>query len=76
MFSFNQTKAPQVLTNHVSVHMAAEYSGYSMQYIRRLLRNSTLTGIKMGQMWMIDKTVLDIYIGQANSSSDQRFGPK
>jgi hypothetical protein len=76
MISFNQTNFLQVLNNHTSVKAAADYSGYNMQYIRRLLRTSKLAGIKIGQMWMVDKAVLDTYIKQAKSATDQRFGSK
>jgi excisionase family DNA binding protein len=76
MISFNQTDSPQVLNNCISVQVAARYSGYSLQYLRRLLRNSKLEGIKIGQLWLIDKRALDIYIEQANDAIDQRFGPK
>ncbi|MBT4843488.1 MAG: excisionase family DNA-binding protein [Anaerolineae bacterium] len=76
MVSFNQTVSPQVLNNHKSVQVAAKYSGYSLQYLRRLLRNSKIEGIKIGQLWLIDISALDIYIEQALDATDQRFGPK
>ncbi|MBT3189728.1 MAG: hypothetical protein HN736_16140 [Anaerolineae bacterium] len=47
-----------------------------MQYLRRLLRNSKIEGIKIGQLWLIDISALDIYIEQALDATDQRFGPK
>ena len=76
MISFNQIDSPQVLNNHISVQGAAFYSGYSTQYLRRLLRNNRLEGIKIGQMWLVDRAALDIYIEQAQDATDQRFGPK
>jgi len=76
MFSFNQSVSPQVLNNHISVQVAALYSGYSLQYVRRLLRNDKLEGIKIGQLWLVEKSALDIYIKQAQNETDQRFGPK
>jgi len=76
MISFNQAVPPQVLNNHISVQVAASYCGYSTQYLRRLLRNSKVEGIKIGQLWLVDKGALDIYIEQAQDSTDQRFGPK
>ena len=76
MISLNHTVLPQVLNNHMSVQMAAEYSGYCMQYIRRLLRNGTLDGAKIGQLWLIDKGTLDVYIERFQNSPDRRFGPK
>jgi len=76
MVSSIVTDTPQVLNNHISVQVAAAYSGYSTQYLRRLLRTDRLEGIKIGQMWLVDKGALDLYIEQAQDSTDQRFGPK
>ena len=76
MISFNQAVSPQVLNNHISVQVAASYSGYSLQYLRRLLRNGKIEGIKIGQLWLVDKGALDLYIEQAQDATDQRFGPK
>jgi len=58
------------------VQVAALYSGYCLQYLRRLLRNGKLEGIKIGQLWLVDKGALDIYIGKVQEVTDQRFGPK
>ncbi len=76
MFSFNQVVSPQVLNNHISVQVAASYTGYSSQYLRRLLRSSRLEGAKIGQMWLVDKGALDVYLEQAKDSTDHRFGQK
>ena len=76
MISLNQTISLQVLNNHISVQMAALYSGYSLQYLRRLLRSCKLEGIKIGQLWLVDKNALDLYIDHAKEATDQRFGPK
>jgi len=35
---------PVVVNNHISVKVAAEFSGYSLQYLRRLLRYGKLDG--------------------------------
>ena len=64
MFSFNpQVKSPEmVLEKHLSVKAAAEISGYSIQYLRRLLREGLLEGIKIGQVWLIKMASLDTYL--------------
>ena len=74
MVSFNNSFTPFVLDNHISVKVASIYSGYSIQYLRRLLRDSKLSGIKLGQIWFIDKSALDEYIANAKNSNDSRFG--
>ena len=76
MISFNQIDSPQVLNNHISVQVAASYSGYSLQYLRRLLRTGKLEGTKIGQVWLVEKGTFDLYIDQAQDTTDQRFGPK
>lgn len=76
MISLNQANSPQVLNNHISVQVAAGYSGYCLQYLRRLLRNGKLSGIKIGQLWLVDKGNLDLYLSSAQNATDQRFGPK
>ena len=78
MFSFNpQIKSPGfVLEKHFSVKAAAETSGYSIQYLRRLLRQGLLKGIKIGQMWLIKMASLDAYLKCANNMGDRRCGPR
>ena len=65
-----------VVNNHISVQVAAEFSGYSLQYIRRLLRNRSLDGFKIGQVWLIDKAAFEDYLRKAAQSTDRRFGPQ
>ena len=71
MFVLNSSSSQKVLNNHISVQVAASYSGYSTQYLRRLLRKNKLDGIKIGQIWLVDKGVLDFYIEQAQDATDQ-----
>ena len=75
MVSFNRM-SPFILNNHISVKAAAAFSGYSLQYLRRLLRTGKLDGLKVGQVWLIDKESLDNYLNSAFESADQRFCPK
>jgi excisionase family DNA binding protein len=42
------------------VQAAASYSGYCLQYLRRLLRNGKLEGVKIGQLWLVDKGAFDL----------------
>jgi excisionase family DNA binding protein len=67
---------PQVVTNHISVQAAAELSGYSLQYLRRLLRCGKLEGLKIGQVWLIDKSAFEDYLEKAVQATDGRFGPQ
>jgi len=65
-----------VINNHITVQVAAEYSGNSLQYIRRLLRTSKLAGIKIGQVWLIEKAAFEAYLEKAIQTVDRRFGPQ
>jgi excisionase family DNA binding protein len=65
-----------VLNNLISVKAAATHSNYSQQYIRRLLRTGKMAGLKIGQLWLIDKTAYEAYLKNAYKTSDRRFGPK
>ncbi len=42
MVAFKPQISPVVVNNHISVEAAAMYSGYSLQYLRQLLRNGKL----------------------------------
>ncbi len=70
------SEIPIVFNNCISVKGAAFHSGYNVQYLRRLIRNGKLTGMKLGQTWLIDKRTLDAYLEDANHTKDKRFGPK
>ena len=78
MFSFNpQVDAPEiVLERHASVRAAAEFSGYSIQYLRRLLRAGQLEGIKIGQVWLIKLASLETYARNGQIVGDRRHGPR
>ena len=76
MTSDNQQVTPFVLNNYISVQVASRYSGYSLQYLRRLLRNGKLGGVKIGQLWLVDKSTLDGCLKRVHNTVDQRFGPK
>jgi excisionase family DNA binding protein len=67
---------PFVFNNCISVKAAAFQSGYNMQYLRRLLRDDRLNGMKLGQTWLIDKDTFEAYLENANRTQDRRFGPK
>ena len=78
MFSYNpQFRSPEVvLEKHISVKAAAECSGYSIQYLRRLLRNGLLEGIKIGQVWLIEMASFDHYLHNGHMQRDRRHGPR
>ena len=68
--------SPIVLNNLISVREAAENSGYSTQYLCRLLRTGKLVGRKVGQVWLIQMESFESYLATTRSSKDHRFGPQ
>jgi len=82
MISFNFPNITQesnigiLINRHVPVQVAAEFTGYNIQYLRRMLRSGSLKGIKMGQIWLIDMESLLAYMEYIESTSDRRYGPK
>lgn len=68
--------SPVILNNLISVKDAAENSGYSSQYLRRLLRLGKLKGLKLGQLWLIQFDSLNSYLAHALDIDDQRYSPK
>jgi excisionase family DNA binding protein len=78
MFSFIlQSDSPEfVLEKHISVKAAAELSGYSIQYLRRLLRNDRLEGTKIGQVWLIKLASFESYLRHGQMLRDRRHGPR
>jgi len=67
--------SPVVLNNLISIKEAAECSGYSLQYLRRLMRTGKLAGIKLGQVWLIQMESFGEYLAKSQNSKDLRFGP-
>ena len=67
---------PFVFNNCISVNIAAFHSGYNVQYLRRLLRDGRLSGVKLGQTWLLDKNTFEAYLKNAQHTPDKRFGPK
>ena len=64
------------INQHITVQVAAEVTGYNIQYLRRLLRSGTMKGVKIGQMWLIDMESLEAYIKHVERTSDRRCGPR
>lgn len=73
-FSFNEIGS-NVSRNYITVKIASKYSGYSEQYLRRILRKGTLKTTRIGQLWLIDQIDFRNYLKNAIRSTDKRFGP-
>jgi excisionase family DNA binding protein len=74
--SFPSIVSSHIIQKHISVQSATEATGYSTQYLRRLLRAGTLVGIRIGQIWLIDMDSFEQYLACARNTSDRRWGPR
>ena len=72
----NSSSPNTVLDGYLSVQDAAEYSGYNVQYLRRLVQAGTIAGRKIGQVWLVQLASLDTYLKSVQRSEDRRFGPR
>ena len=83
MFAFNTQEVRvssdtdnYILNNFISVSSASRLTGYSLQYLRRLLRAGRLQGVKIGQVWLISVLSLERHLQQAANTNDQHFCPR
>jgi excisionase family DNA binding protein len=74
--SFLQNSAGILLDKFITVQAAAEVTGYCSQYLRRLLRNGKLEGVKVGQVWLIKMASLGTHLKHTENTGDHRCGPR
>ena len=55
----------------ISVTEASQLSGFTTGYIRRLLRNGTIEGVKIGPLWYTTEEAIQEYL-----KTERRPGPK
>jgi excisionase family DNA binding protein len=60
----------------LTISAASKITGYNSQYLRRLLRNGKLTGIRVGQTWLIKLISLANYLTFMSDADDRRCGAK
>ena len=60
----------------IAVQIASKQSGYSDQYLRKMLRHEIIQGIKIGQLWLIEYKSLLEYIEVSSTIEDLRYGPR
>lgn len=75
-FSPQDDFSASVLDNHLSIQAAAEYSGYNVQYLRRLVQSKVIKAVKIGQMWLVAVDSLNDYLKSVREAGDRRFGPR
>lgn len=67
-----QSEQPQDLAAKlITVTTAAQLSGLSTGFLRRLLRQGELPGVKLGKTWLTTEAAIRDYLAK-----DRRPGPK
>jgi hypothetical protein len=61
---------------YIPVNIASKLFGYNQQYLRQLLRQEKLMGIKVGQVWLIEVPSLENYLFLWTQRQDRRCGPR
>jgi excisionase family DNA binding protein len=64
------------LDGYLSVREAAQLSGYSESYLRRLARGGVLDHTKVGTMIFFKPHVIETYTRDAKQSGSGRRGPR
>ena len=55
----------------ISVTEAAHISGFTVAYIRRLIRQGKIEGVKIGRNWLTTRATIQEYLGK-----ERHPGPK
>jgi excisionase family DNA binding protein len=66
---YKETVEMPNLDDYVTVHDAARVIGFHEISIRRLLRSSTLQGLKVGRVWLVSKYSIKEYIDRTAGMS-------
>jgi excisionase family DNA binding protein len=60
-----------VLSDWLTTEVAADLSGFHVEYVRRLIRSGEIKGKKWGREWMVEKESLISYL-----KTERHPGPK
>ena len=71
MFLLIGHTAGETVETYIPVNEACKLPGYNQQYLRRLLRQEKLEGIKVGQVWLIERLSLENHLLVCNQAQDR-----
>lgn len=60
----------------ITTDTARELTGYSREYLRRLIRNERIKARKFGTIWQVSRSDLLRYFNEAKQSEDVRTKPR
>jgi excisionase family DNA binding protein len=66
----------QPVRQWMTTEEAADYSGYDVEHVRRLIRQGKVDAVKKGRNWWISANSFTNYVEAMQSSEDRRAGPK
>ena len=69
----NNSEQPK-LDDLISVRAASELSDLSQSYIRRLVSQGDIWGMKLGRNWVLDYFDLNLTIKKPNCNADKLHG--
>ncbi len=74
--SFPLTETMPDLADYMTTQEAAEKLGYHVIYIRQMLRNKKLDGVKWGRTWFVSRISIKDYLEKTSglSKNDPRRG--
>ena len=64
------------LPEWITTQEAADLSGYTVDYIRKLMRQGRVKGSFRGVMWWVDKDSLKAYLDMVKVLGTKRFHPR
>ena len=62
MFPWEHNAREMTFLEHLTTKDAAELLGYTVQHVRRLIREGRLQGRRLGRDWIVDKESVDRYV--------------
>lgn len=62
MFPYEHVLAPALMPDFLTTAETADLLGFTVQHVRRLVRNGQLQGSKMGRDWVIFRESVDAFV--------------
>ena len=57
------------LTEYIETDEAAKKLNYHVEHVRRMMREGSIKGIKLGRTWLVQKKSLEEYLERTSSMS-------
>lgn len=64
------------MPDYITTIEAAELSGYNTEYIRQMIRAGTITAVKRGRDWWVDRKSFMGYLRAVRRHKKGHYGPQ